>query len=83
MGPVKPSNEVLDSPGWQTHAHWVAEKVTQAREQGLRDGLENQTAAAIIANLYRECESMDQVIKDLKKQLEALQIPEDGHRAES
>ena len=67
--PVKPSQEVLESPGWQTHAKWVGEKVTQAREEGIRAGLENQTAAAIIANLYHECEVLDKKLRRLQTRM--------------
>ena len=43
----------------QSHAEWVGAKVAEAKEQGIRLGLDKTTAAQIIAGLYSECEEID------------------------
>lgn len=53
----------------KTHTEWIHEQVAEAREQGLRDGLENMTAAQLIAALYHECATLAARVDILEKQL--------------
>ena len=47
-----------------SHTEWIATEVANARENGLREGFEYQTAAGVIAGLYRECETLDKKLQD-------------------
>jgi len=51
------------------HREWVAEQLAMARENGIRDGLENMTAAQLIAALYHECATLATRVDILEKQL--------------
>ena len=51
----------------KTHTEWVAEQVARARENGIREGLENMTAAQLIAALYHECAKLAARVADLEE----------------
>jgi hypothetical protein len=66
------NNLNLQSNQVQSHAEWVGTKVAEAREQGIREGLDNQTAAQIIAGLYQECESLQRAMDQLVYETQEL-----------
>ena len=67
----------------KTHSEWVAEQVARARENGIREGLENMTAAQLIAALYHECATLAARVDILEKQLrDKTDMLEGGSRHE-